>query len=151
MRFVLQCFFHGSGHSGRIQAPAALDKNLGEVLETWPPDLSLDLGDPATLSQRHPDRPLEYIHRLRANGCCIAFHPAPDRRDYPIGDEDIHLDFHGVDVILQNPVEPQKGLIQELAPNQQAATEGDHLSVSLENKVRISQRERENKERDLYP
>jgi len=126
MRFVLQSFSQGLGDSGRIQAPAALDKNLGEVLATWTPDLSLDLGNPAALSQGHSHRFLENIYCLGADGRRVPFHPAPDRPDHPIGDADIYLDFHGVYMILQNPVEPQNGIIQELTPDQQAATEGDH-------------------------
>jgi hypothetical protein len=118
--------------SARVYAPATFDENFGEMLATFAADLPIHLGDPSIFPYGKAHCPLEDIYSLGANGRSVTLHPTLDCQDHPIGDAHIHLDFHGIDVIFKDSVESQGRLIQEFTPDQQAATESDHLRFLLE-------------------
>jgi hypothetical protein len=109
------------------------------MLATFAADLPIHFGDPPIFPYGKAHCPLEDIYRLGANGRSVTLHPTLDRQDHPVGDAYIHLDFHGIDVIFKDPMEPQGRLIQEFAPDQQAATESDHLLFLLTHSTAASE------------
>lgn len=76
------------------------------MLATFTPYFPIHSGDPAFFPQGYPHGLLKNIYGLGAYRGGIALHSALDGRNDSVRNAHIHLDFHGVNVILESPEKP---------------------------------------------
>ena len=85
-----------------------------------------DVRDPIPFPEGDPHRFLEKSNGLGTDRSGIAFHPALNFRNSSIPDSHHDLNFHGVNIVLQDAVEAKGLFVEKFAAHQHGATEGDH-------------------------
>jgi len=123
------------GHSDLVQTPTALHQDLGKMLASFPSDFPVDLRNPIRIAKGKAQGILEKIDRPGTNRSRIALHRSLNRRDHPFGDPDFHLDFHGVDVVLQDPPQTEQVLFQKFTGYLHGSAKSDHELKLLKRKV----------------